>query len=493
MLHYPTRNERELILEALPNNRENLHSCWVKFMKGYKKARISPFLHVHKRDELVVLFHSLSLKKLLGDERLERFTEELAPLPSFDFFYAMGKAHALGDPVRVIDEFMEKNFFEIAERVEEQERKGCPVNRWERFPAPKALFISFTGEDLPHCDYELGAFPKRPQRKTMSPERLGQVLEHWGEQIRNTQEPLTIVLSAGIEGKLDKKLLSSAMERLQEFFSLKEMRGRATRIILLARDEAIDKEAADCISPWDLQVYLTVDNEALRRATGHSEWRKVLKGYGLLKNRIPLCVPVITLDEEMKHWSNFLQFLADEYMTRYIRLQIGAQPSKKNAPAEGAKAALLYLEIFRMMRELEIRETNIGRRLWSFVNESPILVKCPVFGGQLSVDPGGSLGLCPHLLAMGLWKTGDMDDRPAFQKRGKNAFGEGLTPPLYREECKGCSAVGLCGGGCPCKSFLIHGELKPLDPFHCSFMQGIVRGLADELILGCGGKLDAPG
>jgi radical SAM protein with 4Fe4S-binding SPASM domain len=493
MLHYPSRGEREKIFEALPGIRESLHSGWAKFIKGLDQAKISPFLHIHQRDEKVLIFHSLSLKKILGGERLRQFIEELSALDTFDFFFAQWKARALGDPTRVLDELMEKHFFEMKDRENHQREMSCSMHGWKPPRIPRALFISLTGEDLPHCDYQVASFPMGPPGGPMTPERLEQTMQLWEKMIGAINEPLTIVLSAGTGKELNKRELSRAMGALEQRLSGPVFQNRSVRIIVLARAEAIDGGVADILAPAKPHAYLTLDTSTMCSTAGPHDWHECLKGYALLAGRIPLCVPVIPLWGEEEQLLNFIEFLAAEYRPPYVRLQAGAVPAPENAAAGGAAAARLYMSIFRRLRQMGIKDTNMGRRLWSFVAESPVIAKCALFGGQLSVNPDGSLGSCPHLLSRGAFRTGHLDDLKGQHRRATKRAGDekSLVPPLHREECRQCKAIGICGGGCPCLSTSIHGEFKPQDPYHCSFMRALVEALADELIIHCGEKVNA--
>lgn len=117
---------------------------------------------------------------------------------------------------------------------------------------------------------------------------------------------------------------------------------------------------------------------------------------------------------------------------------------------------------------------NIMRRLRVFVEGRLKYADCGACGERLVLFPDGCIGPCEasyHRPEMRIDANLDyLNEEPFESWRGRT--------PLRNDECLRCSALGICGGGCPLDALELVGSLEALDERNCC----VTRTLWNEFV-----------
>lgn len=441
MLLYPSKEERKQLLGAIPHKNETPQ--WIRFIRGLEKAKLSPYLHMVRENEMVLLYQSLNLKKIRGRERLRSFYEELRNLSSFDYGYARSRASFDEDPDYIMGTLLENHFFQVGGKD-----AGPLKKRWEKFMkspggALQTLFISCNGNDAPCCDWWTPG--KNDVKATIKPDSLNEALGHIKRRLRRSDD-ISIAISMG--SPVGRENLRQITDVCRAHFG---KRSEDQRLIIMAIDSALEPGMLEAIKSPGLEIRITIEDSALWSGNIKASIDALKNKIEKLRNLTPEVVPSFIFTG--RNHDAILQcagVFRDSFGIISMRIQI--------FPGEDSGAAMAgrYLRLFHSLCDEGLIERNIGSRIWAFVTEKPIISKCGLSGGMVVVNSTGWRPGCPHI-------DGKVDN--------------GIIP-LLDDRCQNCIALGLCGGECRG----IAGEKAGRDSFHCDFMKGLTGGLLGELL-----------
>lgn len=481
MLLYPTKKQRELILENTPGEESELRSRWNSFIKNEELVRLSPFLHMHARGDWVMLYNTRNLRKIIGGKKLVLLLDELKKPNTFNYQYARYCATLVGKPDRIVNELLRAGFIQKIEPSKDH----LMQSRQSRAVSAQTLFLSLQSDAGTHCEYHF-PFPGPAEPMTTDSSTIRGALNIFMRAQSREGGDAAIVVSAGGTGQ-DRGTLKDALEAIAILRTRRIFEHRQVMLTLLLGAQSVDASLGEMLKTHEPQVFLHF--ERAREDSGieseKSLWNRNAERYMGLKKLVPVVIPVIVIDHRMRD-TIFDRFtsLAERCSVEYVKLQFSRRAAGKRETHDAEYMAELYMSIFRHMRDLGIKETNTGHRIWAFTNEIPLMAKCFLFNRQFSVGPGGLIGRCPHLAAEGIERAGTLGDEYVVKKVTDLFTGEEARSllPVNREECQSCTALGLCGGGCAFGSYLDTGSHGERDIFHCRFMKKLVGALLDEMI-----------
>ena len=171
----------------------------------------------------------------------------------------------------------------------------------------------------------------------------------------------------------------------------------------------------------------------------------------------------VTISEEtIKHRDHILD-LVKEYGIRSFGFNIMMSSDTFLVSDEYNEAASQFIiDTFVELRKLGIYEDRMMRKLNAFAKSQVYFSDCAATsGGQIVVASDGSVGICHGCLhdkkyfVTNVFDDFDCTNDPTYVEWSQ------LTP-VNREECLDCSALGICGGGCPINAMY----LKPENTIH---------------------------
>lgn len=141
------------------------------------------------------------------------------------------------------------------------------------------------------------------------------------------------------------------------------------------------------------------------------------------------------------------------------------------------QATTLQIKAFQRFREKGIYEERIMRKARAFVDRMPAYADCGVVGYQLVIAPDGKIGVCQDFVKPRTYFTRSVFDENTDDLL-EDLFAAWRTrSPFYMPDCQNCSAIGICGGGCPASAEMRTGNRFNLDERACYHSRQVLEWL----------------
>jgi uncharacterized protein len=148
-------------------------------------------------------------------------------------------------------------------------------------------------------------------------------------------------------------------------------------------------------------------------------------------------------------------------------------------------AAPFAMEAFERLRKRGLMEGLATRRLMQVARGVFHHRDCSAVGGQMVVAPDGMMGPCHSLVGERTYFEGDVRDPAANPLTMENFKEWHGRQPVRMKECHGCSAIGICGGGCPYNALVAKGSIWKKDPQQCDYMEYMIDWIIDDVWTRC--------
>lgn len=140
------------------------------------------------------------------------------------------------------------------------------------------------------------------------------------------------------------------------------------------------------------------------------------------------------------------------------------------------------IKIYETNRKLGVYEDRMMRKVKSFVQKKIHAYDCAGCGQQLVISPEGLVGVCHAFLGNKKYFIDSIDNLIGFDPVENSVFTEwSKRSPLNMEECLGCPALGICGGGCPANAYFNDGDIWSIDKEYCSHSLQILDWIISDL------------
>lgn len=114
------------------------------------------------------------------------------------------------------------------------------------------------------------------------------------------------------------------------------------------------------------------------------------------------------------------------------------------------RASGFIAEFYRRTKSMGIYEERFMRKLKSFARQNLYFHDCAASSGnQIVITPDGHVGICQGCTEDRRYFITDIY-HPEYDICNDDTVRKFVScSPVFREECRKCEALGLCGGGCP--------------------------------------------
>ena len=197
---------------------------------------------------------------------------------------------------------------------------------------------------------------------------------------------------------------------------------------------------------------------------GNPVFARVLKTLDLCKRLgVDVALSVTLSEETIKDTVNILN-LVENYGVKSFGFNILMSSDTFVLPESYNEAAAQFIiDEFVELRKKGIYEDRVMRKLDSFAKAQVYYSDCAATaGGQIVVAPNGQVGICHGCLYDKKYFVTSIYDQD-FDATNDPTFIEwSQLTPLNKDECLGCPALGICGGGCPINAM----HLRPGNTIH---------------------------
>jgi len=440
----------------------------------HERIRISRWTHRFERNGVTAILNSISLGLVFVSSETAQLLFDYLRTPA-----PMDQASAyLG--ADLIDALTKEGVI-VAEELDDEVYLSDFREKLLRESTVELMYLLVTDHCNLRCTYcfeEAPAMDKPFAPVHMSEEVASRAVSLFGQMAKRYGSPdkkKTIHLYGG-EPLMNKTVVRASVLQIRDF-GKRGILPDNCEIAIVTNGMFLDDATVKFFVENGVTVGLSLDgpgwmNNAYRlpKRDGVDVFREVKKSLGLLKDngaKIGLSVALTPL--AIEHFPELLDFLLGE-MGGVDGVSLNLLHYNRNVvppPDYYVRAAQCQLAAFERFRELGIYEERVMRKAKAFIDRRPLYADCGVIGNQLVIAPDGRIGVCQDFVKPRTYFQGNVLD-PDPDPVADGLFRDWRRrSPFFMEQCFGCEAIGICGGGCPASAELKTGSRWNLDERAC--------------------------
>ncbi|MCX6230905.1 MAG: radical SAM protein [Bacteroidetes bacterium] len=453
--------------------------------------RFSRFCHILPRqDKQYVLFHSLNMEIVFLVSGFSSLIDSFNIGKSVDSIIQQmnWSENERKIFIKLINQLIKFKML-VPVKYEENEEIGkyCAENL--PGPAINLMYLILTDECNFECTYCFveNAIPNDYKYSYMSFEMAKERIDKFAIWSSKTNSKNKSILFYGGEPLLNKDVFMKSVLYINKL-KLENVLQKNTDISIITNGSLITKEIANFIYKNKIKVGLSVDgnpecNDSCRKFTnGNGTFQSILKGYnylmesGITEVGISLTVGYHNIDSLLEQ----TKYIIDKFSVKSLGYNI-LMDSENNiivTKEYTKKVSDEIINCFKYLRERGIYEDRVMRKVEFFTNKKIYPNDCAACGRQFVALPSGEIGPCQAFIGS---KKFFSKNNNTFSPIESNIFKEwSKRSPLSMPQCYDCIALGLCGGGCPCRAYIRNGDIWALDEIFCSHSKKTVNWIIDD-------------
>jgi len=456
----------------------------VNLREELPRLRFSRFAHDFIRNGIVALYHSL--------------THQVVYLQKEDYQVLKKKIEKVEDlesGYRSITDDLVKHGILVSLAYREDEILEQIRRNFLGKPAFGILYLLLTDACNLRCRYCFveEALPSGHEFSYMDADTARRGLRFFANTI--TKNPSdrkidkTTIIFYGGEPLLNKEAFLASISEIEKL-KKEELLSSNSSITLLTNATVLDNEVIDALLRSKISVSVSLDgpqdihDKNRIFANQQGTFQTVFENIKRLKEEgvqvgISCTISRQNLGslEEIFNWFTTELDIRGLGFNMLIDLPEVAQADKVYAKIATRK----IINCYKIAREKAIYEDRMMRKVKAFVNQSLHLVDCGGCGNQIVITAKGLMGPCHAYMPSNKFFPGNLNN-PDFDPFEDPIFREWSSrSPFNIPECQYCSAIGLCGGGCPYNADLKRGSIWLVDPNFCIHSKEILEWLIWDL------------
>ena len=460
----------------------------------------SRFSHRFTRGDTCALFHSLRLKPVFLSasvlSRVEAFLE------SDDYKKAASDDKPPQPPAEIASQLDALRQNKIIVDSPEYDDQTIGYFRG-RIGLPYVEIIYFLLSD--RCNFDCRyCFVKRDRPPSyvpsdMSWETAKMALDMFCRLVRQEEERFedekTITFYGG-EPLLNDAVLCRLAETILEYKEAGKL-PEALRSAVVTNGSLMTPEIAKCLATSGVSVAISVDGDEVttnsdrRYADNRPVYRDILRAIDICRAEgVDLSFSVTLTERSLESPEKTLDTLLNRLGARSIGFNMLLTDKHYTVPDwYDERAAAFLIRAYKVFREKGIYEDRMMRKVKSFVDSSVYYFDCGACGGnQIVVAPDGQVGICHGFLGNREYFVSHVTDEDFDPRRSTEYLEWNKRSPVNMPECQDCTALGMCGGGCPLNAYRNHDSIWQLDDRFCAHakmtLEWLIWDLYDKSITG---------
>jgi uncharacterized protein len=445
-----------------------------------QKFKLSPFVKIFegKNDEIAI-FHNYLSKKIYGKKELRKFLIEI-------------KKSGNGDS-KILKELI-KNDFVIPDYISDSKYKEYFLKEfrdkiYDIIPDIRVMYIILTDRCNLSCKYcfiEKGALKDKSKYGDMNYETGKEGVDFFIDQIKNGGEKRIIFY--GGEPLLNIDVLKKVIVYIRDCEKSEKFNGPVT-IQIITNGVLINKEISAFLSENNVIVGVSIDgtkeiNDQMRLSeTNEGTFDRSINGYKLLKEAgVDVGISCTIGNHNVDHLDKIVEYFFKELDVSSIGFNLpNLVKGQEDLIIPIEKITENMIKAYAVCRKYGISEDRLGqRRVSTFVEDAFWTNDCSGCGDQIVILPNGSIGPCHAFLGSAKYFDANIHKKEDLRKNSTWIEWKKRSP-LFMEQCQDCSAISICGGGCPYMAHENHGSIWNLDERTCIFCNRILEWLIGEL------------
>jgi len=250
---------------------------------------------------------------------------------------------------------------------------------------------------------------------------------------------------------------------------------KKTTLNLVTNGTLLTEHIARVLKDNNVQVSISIDGDELATnacrvyAGGKPAYQDIKRGFKICKDLGMDIGASCTLSEaSISDFDTTIRILLDECMVTNLGLNLMITGNQKMIEGYNEKAAQFIIKAFQVFRQRGVYEDRIMRKANAFIERKVWPFDCGATGGnQIVIAPNGDVGVCHGFTAEREYfptkvsdDTFDVSNDPTYREWS-------MRSPINMPQCQSCSALGICGGGCPFQAKIEKGSIWNLDERFC--------------------------
>lgn len=466
----------------------------------------SRFAHLLQKNGVSCILHTLSLKKVYGNEMLQRIFEVFSQpqniQTALDFF-----------PQETPKNLIEETIFDLKNKGFLISHPDEDLNTYlaafskgiTKHPILLIYFIPTTNCNF-RCKYCFVEDGTREFNNANMTEELARKSMEVFAKLNGTSDNYDKirVIYYGGEPLLNAEVLYSSMRYIRKLEKDGIFR-KPVETFIITNGSLVDERTVKIVLETNTEVCVSIDgpeklHDAARLSvSGEGTFQRALAGYRKLEAAGAEPSIACTLNQfNINNIDEIVYFIINDLKVKGMGFNIlipRIDDKVENYNYEFATNQLV--RAFKVLREHGIYEDRMMRRVISYAKCSILFKDCMGVGGQIVVSPDGRVGPCQAFL--GLNEYFPLTVKELHSRLPEIGYEDIYKEPLFNEwhhrfplnmeKCWDCVAIGICGGGCPYASQVTKGSIWEIDERACyqakQILEWMIWDTYDHLIEAC--------
>ena len=439
-----------------------------------EKIKLSPFSHTFSNNNVVAVYDSLSHNVFYGDRELVSFLERI-------------KAQKKIDPK---DLKHAKKLYDDGILVSEKFDPDEILNKVRKFvdkPHIDSLYVVTTDKCNYACKYCFieGNMPSDHEFSMMTEDILKKGINLFVKSLSKDAEKTEVVFYGG-EPLLNRKIIeigNDLLDEKREIGIIKQLNK-----MIFTNGSLVTGEVADFFNKNNINVGFSLDgwkeinDKARVSISKKGTFDNTINGYKNLKLAgcnigISCTVSFHNIDVLEK----VMEYFATELEAKFVSLNPLFDTSRMKLSKKFLEhMADKIIQAYDVSKKYGIYEDRVTKFIEPFVKGYIRVVDCAGCGRQLVLAPNGQIGPCHAFLGNKKFFCGSVYDKD-FDPTKNATFQEWSTrSPFNMKECLNCSAISICGGGCPYNSLIRKQSIYEVDERICVLAKKVLEKIIWE-------------
>jgi uncharacterized protein len=432
------------------------------------KYKFSRFFHVFEREGVVCCYNALTISTIY------------IPCMEFDKI----KAYIAGNNVEYDDAIFHKMLSEnMIIPYDTDEELLLEQIRSEVFNGVKirVMVLHMTDYCNLRCKYCFieGGQPENYTRKTMSEDVAKAAVDKFVEIVRrgHVENNAPTVVFYGGEPLANWKVLQKTLEYIQK--KEEEEKIKFDKVII-TNGTLIEPAMTDVLKKFGVMVSVSLDGvQEVHDANridydGKGSFEKTINGIKVLQAAgIEPAVSCVMAKEGLDKYEETIRFLIEDLSItgmgfNHVSIIPGLNYYDPEYEEKFADSIIKVQELIQYKYPY-VYERRMGHKVNAFIDKKLIKSDCTGCGEQISVSTDGQIGICQGYMGSRKTFTHTVFDLNYYPDEDETFIEWSRRSPLNIEECTHCSALAICGGGCPRNADMLHGSIWNVDSAFCHF------------------------
>ncbi|WHH59486.1 FibroRumin system radical SAM peptide maturase [Petroclostridium sp. X23] len=422
--------------------------------------KLSKYTSIFEKDNVYAYYHSLRMKPVYVNEQYHKYIQEIVLADNSE--QAIDNLpEAYKQQMTLLLKALQNNKIIIED--ENYDIKVLNMLR-EKLPKPSIQVAYFIMSELcnlacSYCFIENSMDENAIRQKIMTKETVKQGLDFFTKQIlldMDSFEDEKAIIIYGGEPLTNFEVVQYLLDMIDEYKADKRLPERTT-VSMITNGTLLSKEIAQILKERNVSVSISLDgataveNSCRKYRNGDEAYRDIIKGVENATEAEIDCSLSVTLTEETIKDLSQIETMVDEYNIKSLGFNIIMTDETFSVSEEyNEEASEFILNAFEVFRKKGIYEDRIMRKAKAFVDAKIYLYDCAAVGGnQIIIAPNGQVGICHGYLYNRDYFPTTIDNLEFDPVKDDVYLEWSRRTPVNMDECVDCSALGICGGGCP--------------------------------------------